>query len=258
MGVTIPITARYTVTGPSVLRLGPTSCWLPQSPTVGRDGRVTIPGDITFVMNNFDWLVAFLQGTAMPKDGEIVAYDYKYIPLRRYAFSRALITSLTFPTLDAAAKEQAKLMVTMQLTGLTQSPATGKPAVQTLLKQNSWQRSNFKVAAGKFDGSRVSYVNALNFSANTLPELKIRMASAYANSLQTWFQSFVISGQSTKSAEDSVSLSYLSATFSKLFSLDLRGVGIYKLTQSPLEASQDKIASVEASFYVSGVSLRKG
>jgi hypothetical protein len=251
---------RSHLPGPSMLRLGATSSWLQQTPTITRSDELTVSGNISFVMSYFDWLAAAVQGKPLPKDGEIVAYDYTCQPKTRYGFSQALITSLSFPTLDAASKDQAKLTVKMQLTGLTASPATGKPAAPTSVKaQNLWQCCNFKLTSAKFDASKVTRVEGLVVTPGAaLPQLKLRIqGSATYQQVASWYQSTIGHAASAASA-DVCQIVCLAPEMSKLFSLELRGVRPVYLGNGPGSNLEDKLFVAELRVSFASVSLIKG
>src|SRR5262249_46945277 len=65
----------------------------------------------------FEWIAAAWTAQAQTKDGAVLATDFKLDVRTALSFTGALITELTVPTLDAAAKEPGLLTVTF-------SPAT--------------------------------------------------------------------------------------------------------------------------------------
>ena len=80
----------------------------------------------------------------------------------------------------------------LKLTGLTESPATGKPsAPMSVNAQNSWQCCHFKVTSSKFDSSRVTRVEGLAFTPGApLPQLKLRIQGTAAyQQVASWYQS---------------------------------------------------------------------
>src|SRR5262245_24116383 len=84
----------------SLLSMGSASSWIPRIIPSSRTGQTTLQADASFALTYFDWLKGAIEGTQVPQQGVITNCDSLLRATERYAFTRALITSVTFPTLD--------------------------------------------------------------------------------------------------------------------------------------------------------------
>ena len=226
----------------------------------------------------FDWIAASWGPNPPSHDGAILACDLQYTIRSERAFVGALISETTFPALDAAAKTAGYL--TLRLTPRSVLPGT-KPNVKLNLgfgpKQKLWLTSNFRLAIGGIDTSKVSRIapfvvrrpieivssggtTTLRAGMVDFPALRITLSMAGADSWFDWYEDFVLNGNNGPAAERSGSISLLGPNLvDELARVDLAGVGIYRLTTDrDDDAPPDQLARLTAHLYCEQMTLVPG
>jgi len=235
--------------------------------------RLQVGSDMSQVLA--DWIKATFAGsTFLRKDGAIVALDHTLTERRRVNFFHALITEVGMPALDASSKDPAKLTVVLEpeFTRTTE-PHPGKYAAQ-LCKTKAWLTSNFRLNIDGVDMSKTRAVDALAvkvvFSSDDIGDVRdiektptyvsfsnvvVEVLRSGSQSLEQWFQSFVIQGNATDDQEKSGSLEYLDpAQGSALLTLNFNHVGIFELAPDS-GGSSDKVATLIAKMYVESMTF---
>jgi hypothetical protein len=234
-----------------------------------RDIRLEFgPGmDKTF----YNWIAQALQGTATPMNGAVLGFNFNGTLVSRLEFTRAQITELTIPAANALAKEQVRILIglTPEQTSLNRSP-TG-PGLKTSHSTKNALAGNFKVTIDGVNTTRVSKVEALTiklpfknnsqgecFSCGDIPapspidfpNVFMTLSQTGAESIEQWFQSFVIAGDNDESKEKSGELTFLTADLqTTLFSVKFNHLGIFELAPVTGASSADNIPRLVASMY---------
>jgi hypothetical protein len=183
----------------------------------------------------------------------------------------ALLTEVTVPKMDAAAKEPAYLTVKLAPELVRVKKGDGK-ATGELGKneQKQFLPSNFRVTIDGLDCTKIVSVDALTVKQATVaddigdardhelergniefPNLKIALAASAAESWRTWFADFVINGDNGEENEKSGKIELLSPNRQTvLATITLLNLGIYRLDDDWTGAeSADKVRRVRADLY---------
>ena len=227
------------------------------------------------------WISSSLQGNYSRKDGAIVAADFQGNVRRRLEFTRAQITEVTFPALDGASKEPARLSIvlTPEQTSLDRKPS-GKLTAKTTVQKNALS-SSFRLMIDGLDTTRVSKIESLTVKLPLLsgggdeeaclhcdvspqftlpridfPNVIVTLSESSAASWYDWFEDFVIAGNNDDSKEKNGSLEYLTANLqTTLLTLTFKNLGIFSLTPA-VDEGQSAIARLKAEMYCEVIELQ--
>jgi hypothetical protein len=208
----------------------------------------------------WELLQSALRGEATSVSGAIVGYDQSLTERRRMEFKNALITEITFPKLDAAAKEAALLTVRLAPESTRRVKAgNAKLPAPPAARQKAFTQANFRLAVdGLPDAAKtVSKVDALTVGIQAtsleVPNLVVSLAQSAAEPFEIWHEDFVIAGNQK---QRSATLDLLAPDLKQvLLSLQLSGLGIFRLAYDRIDAATEKIAGVTASMYCEQIAL---
>jgi phage tail-like protein len=227
----------------------------------------------------YDWIQASIDHKVTRFDGAVISADFNHKEVGRLNFFQALITEVGFPALDASSKDAAKMTVkfapeytrAVQKTGSAISGEIGK------LQQKRWLPANFRL---EIDGlqeacKHVNKIEALTIKQKVVdhpvgelrdyqkepahiefPNLVITCAEAFADQLYAWHEDFVIKGHNDNGKEKTGMLQYLSSDLKPLFTLEFKGLGIFKLTPEKFEAASENIARCKAEMYCEQITFK--
>lgn len=228
----------------------------------------------------YDWIKASLSGTAGGKDGAIYVCDYSYQPRGSLAFTRALVSEVSFPALDAASKDAAKLTVKLSPEMIRTSRTPPKDGAKLGMppppKQKKWLPSNFRLEIDGLDCTRVNKVGAIvarrAMTEHAIGELRdyqrepshwefgnltVTLAQSHAEDWYKWHDDFVVRGDNGDDKEKHGSLVYLAPDLkTELFRLELSHLGIFRLHEDTGEAGSEQIHRVEAEMYCEQMELQ--
>lgn len=205
---------------------------------------------------------------------DLVGFDNK--PVSQLTYANALISQITFPTLDASIKEPA--FFTVVLTPESTRRGVGKGtavAPRDLSKQKAWVTSNFKLDIPGLDTSRVSRIESFTFKQKTMastvgvqreptlhaaswevPNLVVTINEAGAADWYAWYQSFFVEGRRLDENEKSGTLTFLAPDLQTTYmKLSLKHIGLAKFTPDKVEAGGEAIRRVRVEMYVEEMSL---
>jgi len=225
-----------------------------------------------FGMNKpvYDWISASWKMNYTRKQGSIITADFNYQAKTERTFRDALITETGFPALDASSKDVGDLTLQFAIEESLDLKASGA-LTAPVSKQKQWVRSNFKLEIDGIDTTRVSKIDGFSVKQAIVigevgserigtkepgklefPDLKLTLAQSSLSSWATWFDDFVIKGNSGAANERSGRIAFLSPDLkTELAEIKLFNVGIYRLDPDPEDpSSADKIASFTAEIYV--------
>jgi hypothetical protein len=229
----------------------------------------------------YGWIQETLQGKYSRKNGEITVCDFDFVPRGALSFSYALISEVSFPKLDAAAKDAAKLTVKLKPELLRSNRNPPKPgskiAAPPAQKEKKWLPANFRL---EIDGLDCKYVNRVSppvarqiVAENAVGELRdyqkepshwefgnltVTLAETHADSWVKWHDDFVIHGNNGEGQEKTGTLTYLASDMkTELFVLKLSHLGIFRLHEEAGESGAEKVQRVEAEMYCERMELEK-
>lgn len=246
----LPWIKPYIVNG--LLRVGPNSAWLAGAPKI-MPGELLLQGGLGFLKAFHNTLASWMSGRLAIIDGELVTADVVLNAETSYSFKSALISSLSFPTLDAASKEQARLSVSLSTSSITSRAASGKLSAP-LGKQPLWSCSAFRVSISGLDMTRTVRVDKFTLtSASRAPIVNVTTSGNYSQ-LRDWHAQSI---RGTPSARN-MKITCLAPDHSTpLFSLDFGNVMPSALAVPPLVnvSGKDHLTRVTISLVTRGVSL---
>jgi len=230
----------------------------------------------------YDWIKESLQpGKLSRKDGTIYVCDYDHHPRGSLAFTHALISELSFPALDAASKDAAKLTVKLapELIRSSRTPPKADGTKLTVTKQQQqkkWLPSNFKLEIDGLDCTHVNKVGPLvarrAVVERAVGELRdyetepshwdfgnvtVTLPQSHAEGWHQWHEDFVIKGENGEDREKSGSLVYLTPDLkTELFRIKLSHLGIFRLHEDAAETGSEQIHRIEAEMYCEQMELQ--
>jgi hypothetical protein len=224
--------------------------------------------------NEFTDLIRdFLQEKYTAVDGRLVGLDLTLKPTSQVGFSRAMLTGVDLPALDASSLESAYL--TIHLTPEAAQDQQPGSAGATAGAKASLVR-NFSLTIPGLETKRVSRIEPLSISTKLTPDqigvvretttqpgklgwgfLTVTFSAADAPSWMAWRDDFLIKGNNTSAAEKSLVLTLLSSDLTTRL-LELNGSGVGLVTLRRLPATGDLAAKYQAELYVEQWSVGKG
>jgi hypothetical protein len=158
-------------------------------------GQFGVNGGLSFLRAFRTSLAAWLRGTSVPLDGELLTSNAFMVLDTRFSFKLATMSSLSFPTLDAASKDAGRLAVTFRTSSIASQPASGKGGVlpdRTAL----WRCAAFRVQIDGIDMSKTTRVDRVTFTAPGGGATVSVTVAGDNNGLRAWHEQAVISGKS--------------------------------------------------------------
>jgi hypothetical protein len=219
-----------------------------------------------------EWVKSSLDRNHQYKNGSINAANYDRVVTQTREFRQALITEVGFPAADATHKEVAYLNVKFMPERLTYKRGDGTTAMMPASSnQSQFRCENFRLSIdGLEDATKyVSKVEALTVKQSTTRDfigptrdyelvpgnieysnLKITLPERHIDAFGKWFEDFVMSGINTATDERHGMLEFLTPDLRKtLLSIELWGLGIFKLTRSELVNNDEKVANCTIEMY---------
>jgi hypothetical protein len=242
--------------------------------------------DITFdcgasmSKNFYDWIQQSFNMSYTRKGGAIIAADYNYKEITRLTWFNGLIGKCAFPALDAGANDPAKISVTIKpektKKTTTVGASIGGSAFPTPgLPAKAWTTHNFRFKMDGLDkaSKKVSKVGAVELTQNTavsqtgemrdsqieavslsINDLTITIPESVADEAYAWHEDFVINGNCFDDKERGATLEYLTSDLkTTIFTLTFDHCGIYKIKPTAASADDDKLKTVDVTFYVEAV-----
>ncbi|MGH8103493.1 MAG: hypothetical protein ACREJQ_03115 [bacterium] len=196
----------------------------------------------------YDRMKAAFDQNPMRKTGAIVAAEFNYKEQSRREFTNALITEVSFPTLDGASKDPAYMTVKFEPETTRQLPASASAAPLPLpsAKQKKWLCSNFRLAIGGLDCSKINKIDAFTIKQGIkqtmqtqvrtatkeptkldYPNLTFSVPASASDSFSNWHEDFVTQRNNGPANRKNGSLIYLDSDMkTELFTLTFKGLGI--------------------------------
>jgi hypothetical protein len=168
--------------------------------------------------------------------------------IRQREFHEAVITETTVSAMDASSKEPGFFTLKIRFQDAQTLPPGGTvPAPQRTTRQ--WLQSAFRLELDPLDCSRVAKIDSFTVKQTFLeadrdlrpgplsvPNLTVTLAEQGAETWQSWFNDFVLKGNSADDREKHGRLSMLAPDLTKVLAhIDLSNVGIYRLAVEQTE-----------------------
>ena len=236
-----------------------------------RDIRLEFGADME--KSFYGWIAAALQGEHVRLSGAILAADFNNNVISRLEFQRAQITEVTFPALDAAGKDAAKMSIVLspEQTVHNRKPS-GKLSANSSKLQKRWLTSSFRFSIDGLDTKKVSKIDALTiklprqnfgdeeacYTCEGLPSgpTKVDFPNVImtigepAPSVYDWFEDFVIAGNNADANEKGGTLEYLTPDLQTiLFSLKFSNLGVFEVMPVVVTAGSDTVPRLLVGMY---------
>ena len=197
----------------------------------------------------YDWIARTMNGEVVRKTGAVIEMDPSSKEIGRRTFTNALISDIEFPTLDAAAKDPGKMTVTFVPEQLQLVAGSGKQYPSGAKK--NWLASNFRLSIKGLEAAtqRATKINAFivkqavnvgppgasKVSSITpgpleFPNLAVSVPEASSGPLYAWLDDFLVKGNNGPGKDLPGVLEFVAPDQKPLATLQLVGVGIFKLS----------------------------
>jgi len=222
----------------------------------------------------YQWLQNSFEGKYSRQRGSIVAADFNFEAISELEFHEALITEFGMPALDAASKDPAKMTVKFSPENTKFKKGSGKISSPTKAEvQKRWLPSNFAITINGLEDAckKVNKIEALVMKQKVVddvsgetrsylkmpahletPNLVMTVAESHAEAIYQWHEDFVIKGNCEQSAEKSGAIHYLMPNVDRnkpLFTVEMKNLGIFKITPDKAEAGNEQIRRLKVEMY---------
>lgn len=220
-----------------------------------------------------DWVDASLAMNYMRKNCAISALDFKLEERHIREFTDCLLTEVTFPACDGAAKDPAFVSLKLQPEKTRNKKGGGTKLNNPAdMKQKMWTPANFRLSIDGCDNAmkKVAKVNAQTFKqtfvADTIGtereylnepshcefgDIEVTVSEEYVEELIKWHEDFIINGNNTHEQHKSGSLEFLNQNRqTTLATINFQGLGITKVAAAARTNNEDKIAQYTVNLYV--------
>jgi hypothetical protein len=242
--------------------------------------------DITFSLSGAvekpiaDWMKTTVN-SAQPvrKSGYVASVDYSQKEYSRTTWTDGYISDITFPQLDAASKEAARIQLAITPGTARYSTANaGKAdaAVATVKgKSGALSASNFRITIAGLETAttRVSKIEPISVRFKSVAasvgeardyertpgqvdvsNLVLTLSEVHAAPFFQWHEDFVVKGKSSDADEKNGTIEFLASNMQTvLYKLALRNIGIISI--GPDKASTDQVRHVRVECYVESLQL---
>jgi T4-like virus tail tube protein gp19 len=220
----------------------------------------------------YGWIADSWKMNYSRRDGTVVETDTTGKARAEHDFFHALISEVTVPEMDAAAKQPAHLTVKIAPEFTRRKKGSGTVLKVAKPQRQQWLASNFKLEIDGIDASKVTTIDSFTVTQELpkdrvgdtreplieptsieFPNLRVTVAASGADTWRSWFDTFVIN---RKSKEKNGNLTFLSSDLkTRLGSISLHNVGIFRLEEGSRVTGTDMTARVVATLYCESMEL---
>jgi hypothetical protein len=269
---------RSYVTGYYGLVLDGIDCGLAQKVEGGDvegEGRVlTLQMGLSMGQPVKDWIDASLAMSYMRKSGEIKAADADRSVHRVSEFENALLTEIGFPACGGSATGVAFMTLKFSPWIVRNKKGDGSKVDNPAdMSQKQWHPSDFRLTIDGLHGAteKVSKVDAIVIKQSVVsdqvgserdyfkepgkvdyPNIRITLPEADSADFSAWHDDSAGSHSGKKNGR----LAYLDPERNELLVLELKGLGIHKISKASTTNNEDKIASVTVEMYVENITSK--
>lgn len=215
----------------------------------------------------YDLITAMVGRNRSSVAGNVVAVTTTFMEHSRLSFFNALITEVSFPALDAASKDAAKMTVKLSPETTTFRHSHGKIELSsTTSKQKKWLVSNFRLDIKGLDCSKVSKIHTITIKQQVveLPEnivvaeqgaserldcsnVVFTIADSASEQLWKWRANMIASGgEDTRNG----TVTWLGPDLTTVIgTLDLGNLGVIRVAHESDEPNSDGIRRVKCEMY---------
>jgi hypothetical protein len=225
-----------------------------------------------------DWIQAALDMNHVYKQGAVIGYDFNLKSASITQFTDALLTKVTWPKCDGAAKDPAYMGIEFAAQTVKKLKGDGANVQKDLnAKQKTLRTDSFRVVVDKIGPDPCKRINtfespsvAMKISRDqcgdarwyelvpgslaTMPDLKFTVAEVDCEAFYAWHEDFVVNGNCSAEAETSIELTYLDQSLkNELMTVTFSQVGIFNLSAGKREDMADGIQRCTIEAYCEDV-----
>jgi hypothetical protein len=222
----------------------------------------------------YDWIKSMLDLKPVRQSGAIVATDSDYATLSTLEFSDARLTEVGIPRLDGSSKEVAFLTIKFAPahTRSTKGDGSKIEGVAAGKADAKWLSSNFRLSIAGLESvvGKVNKIDAMTVKQKIVPipkaalekrenvqesgtlevsNLVFSVVESAAGPLYDWHEDFVVNGNNSQDKEKSGVLEYLSADLKPLLTVQLSGLGVFRVDAEKPTSNNDVVRRVRAELY---------
>jgi hypothetical protein len=229
----------------------------------------------------WNWIKASFDNRPERRSGALVGYDFNSNERSRRTFKEALLSEITFPTLDASSTKPANITVKICPEELEYQKGDGhklqpSQALNEGEKQKLWLEQNFTFVLDRFAGDdTLKHSKIESFTVKQgimeqcigncltsrripgrleLPQLQVTLPEPRLEDWMQWYEECLHHGQYDK-GESTGAIVYKASDLSDLMTIHLDGVGLTNLDVENYEAGKLQMARIRATLYVERMSL---
>jgi hypothetical protein len=221
------------------------------------------------------WIADSIDHNFARYSGAIHRGDFDLNCVVIHEFQDALISEVTFPTLDASSKDDAIMKVTINPERVKRMAGDGHKIGGTFRgRQKLWQASAFRLTIDGVDTKRVNKIESFTIKQGVkpvnpgegrwaqlepskveFPDLKITMPVAASGSMYAWFEE-VVNGKGDLEVEKDGSIELLTPNRQEVcLRIDLYGVGVKGYNEPKSDAGGSAISRCTFDLYVSKMEI---
>jgi hypothetical protein len=218
----------------------------------------------------YQWITQCFEGKQALHSGLLTSREADGTVFDAVSFTDALISEVSFPALDAASKDAAKMTIKIR----PASTEKGKPEPKPVdVKQKPWFGANFRLEIDGVDCTGVTTIEVLTVTQDftdppgagkgatapepttlEIPDLVLTTKLSHSKDFYDWHESLVIEGKDDKRAG---SLTYLAADqHTELFTLTFSGLGIWVVDAIPPSVARQRAARIGCEVWCDGLTLK--
>jgi hypothetical protein len=231
---------------------------------------ISLDVGIAATMDVIAWFRDSWKKKASRRNGAIVYADFDGHSQFEQEFYRALVTEVTFPTLDASSKDGMfiKVKIAPEEVALRQVAALPVFGIVDPL-QKMFSSCAFQLEIDGIECSKVSKIEGISFKQGTKPvyngrhrwpqieptkiefsDFSVHMPVAHAQPMLDWYQSSVIDGVRDDKTQRTGAIVFLSADRTMpLFRISLDQVGVRNASLAKAESGGDSIKRVKFDLF---------
>ena len=224
----------------------------------------------------FRWIDESWKRKFSRRSGSLVHANFNLEAVLEQQFQDALISEVSFPTLDGSDKSPAYVTIKLLPERITINTGGGqKISGVDGQKQKLWTPSSFKLDINGVNCDHVSKIESftvkqkikpLYTGSNRYPELEptgvefpkltVSIAAAHAGDFIKWHQDAVVNGDKDPKHQKPGAIEFLDPTTAKMiFKIELKNIGISQLSSEKSEANAESIKRCKIELFVEGMEL---
>ena len=226
----------------------------------------------------YDWISDTLGNTQPRHDGRILFLNQQRAIQGELAWTDGLLTEISFPELDAASRDAAKIRLTIGAAAITRSSGGGGTVAGIPPRPKQWSASAFRLTIPTMSSapSSAAWIGPITIKQPYVPpaggfgtggaasptasldvsDLSVSVAQHQAGELYDWHDRFVVQGYNSQNDELTARIDYLSPDRTQtLLSLDLTGLGVYRIVPERHVSGVQTSARARSDMYVEEIAL---